>query len=109
MLLKENRDLKIRINSMFAMPGQLTRKIINILVESALSFRMERYPLDVDDVAKYLKENPKESVADLKMFTILFLDENQHKKVCDELDRVHTNLPSILKKIDNPRSCGRGV
>ena len=85
------------------------REAITALIEFSRSVFKEFTMFQRETIAEYLADSPnvQDAAHTLKVFARPHLDNRQFEKGSKELDRLTSNLPSVIKDINRTR--GRGV
>ena len=103
----EKSDLLARLKAMLEMLERRLRDAIVAVIEYSRSIFKEFTMTHRETIAEYLADAPnvQDAAHTLKVFARPHLDNRQFEKGSKELDRLTTNLPSVIE--DMNRTQGR--
>ena len=104
----EKADLLARIKAMLEMLDRRLREAITSLIEFSRSVFKEFTLSHREKIADYLADAPnvQDAAHTLKVFVRPHLDNRQFEKGSKELDRLTSNLPSVLEEVNRSQSRG---
>lgn len=104
----EKADLLARIKAMLEMLDRRLREAITSLIEFSRSVFKEFTMSHREKIADYLADAPnvQDAAHTLKVFVRPHLDNRQFEKGSKELDRLTSNLPSVLEEVNRSQSRG---
>ena len=104
----EKADLLARIKAMLEMLDRRLREAITSLIEFSRSVFKEFTMSHREKIADYLADAPnvQDAAHTLKIFVRPHLDNRQFEKGSKELDRLTSNLPSVMKEVNRTQSRG---
>ena len=104
----EKADLLARIKAMLEMLERRLREAITALIEFSRSVFKEFTMSHREKITEYLADAPnvQDAAHTLKVFARPHLDNRQFEKGSKELDRLTSNLPSVLKEVNRRQSRG---
>ena len=107
----EKADLLARIKVMPEMLERRLREAVTAVIEYSRSIFKEFTMSHRERIVEYLADspNPKDAAHTLKIFARPHLDNRQYEKGCQELDRLTSNLPSVIKDMNRTRGRGFGL
>ena len=107
----EKSDLLARLKAMLEMLERRLREAITSLIEFSRSVFKEFTMSHREKIADYLADAPnvQDAAHALKVFARPHIDNRQFEKGSKELDRLTSNLPSVMKDINRHRGRGFGV
>ncbi len=107
----EKADLLARIKVMPEMLERRLREAVTAVIEYSRSIFKEFTMSHRERIVEYLADspNPKDAAHTLKVFARPHLDNRQYEKGCKELDRLTSNLPSVIKDMNRTRRRGFGL
>ena len=105
----EKSDLLARLKAMLEMLERTLRNAIIAVIEYSKSIFKEFTMTHRKTIAEYLADAPniQDAAHTLKLFARPHLDNRQFEKGSKELDRLTTNLPSVIEDMNRTR--GRGI
>ncbi|MBD5375703.1 MAG: hypothetical protein HDR77_09560, partial [Bacteroides sp.] len=104
----EKADLLARIKAMLEMLERRLREAIRALIEFSRSVFKEFTMSHREKITEYLADAPnvQDAAHTLKVFARPHLDNRQFEKGSKELDRLTSNLPSVLEEVNRSQSRG---
>ena len=107
----EKSDLLARLKAMLEMLERRLRDAIVAVIEYSRSIFKDFTMTHRETIAEYLADAPnvKDAAHTLKVFARPHLDNRQFEKGSKELDRLTTNLPSVIEDMNRTRGRGFGV
>ena len=98
----EKADLLARIKVMPEMLERRLREAVTAVIEYSRSIFKEFTMSHRERIVEYLADspNPKDAAHTLKVFARPHLNNRQYEKGCKELDRLTSNLPSVIKDMN---------
>lgn len=104
----EKSDLLARLKAMLEMLERRLRDAIVAVIEYSRSIFKEFTMTHRETIAEYLADAPnvQDAAHTLKVFARPHLDNRQFEKGSKELDRLTSNLPSIMKELNRTQSRG---
>ena len=104
----EKADLLARIKAMLEMLERRLREAIRALIEFSRSVFKEFTMSHREKITEYLAHAPnvQDAAHTLKVFARPHLDNRQFEKGSKELDRLTSNLPSVLEEVNRSQSRG---
>ena len=104
----EKADLLARIKAMLEMLDRRLREAITSLIVFSRSVFKEFTMSHREKIADYLADAPnvQDAAHTLKVFVRPHLDNRQFEKGSKELDRLTSNLPSVMKEVNRTQSRG---
>ena len=107
----EKSDLLARLKAMLEMLERTLRNAIIAVIEYSRSIFKEFTMTHRETIAEYLADVPnvQDAAHTLKVFARPHLDNRQFEKGSKELDRLTSNLPSVIEDMNRTRGRGFGV
>ena len=107
----EKSDLLARLTAMLEMLERRLREAIVAVIEYSRSIFKEFTMTHRETIAEYLADIPnvQDAAHTLKIFARPHLDNRQFEKGSKELDRLTSNLPSVIEDMNRTRGRGYGM
>ena len=107
----EKSDLLARLKAMLEMLERRLRDAIVAVIEYSRSIFKEFTMTHRETIAEYLADAPnvQDAAHTLKVFARPHLDNRQFEKGSKELDRLTTNLPSVIEDMNRTQGRGYGL
>ena len=107
----EKSDILARLKAMLEMLERRLRDAIVAVIEYSRSIFKEFTMTHRETIAEYLADAPnvQDAAHTLKVFTRPHLDNRQYQKGSKELDRLTSNLPSVIEDMNRTRGRGYGL